>query len=723
LGALANNGGPTQTHALLFGSMAIDIGNPGFIATTLSDQRGLPFERVVGTVDIGAYEWQTVLGLNLTVDTNVDENDGDYSPGDLSLREAVGLANGSVGPDTITFDAAVFATPQTISLMLGEIEITEALAIDATALTDNVTVDALQNSRIFNITATNDDYTLAGLTLTGGRTIGNNGAFFSNSTFSGGAVRSVTTGSLTIDQSTISGNSTTGDFAIGGGIYAYGNLTLMGSMISGNSTTGSGSLGGGIGTGVLNGSGYVSLTNSTVIGNSTSNGMGGGIFAGTTVTLTSSTVNGNSTGDGDGGGISAGTVTLTSSTVSGNSTSNGNGGGISAGSVSLTNSTVSGNSVTGLFAGGGGIRSSGTVTLTGSTVTDNRAMAASFSVGGGIFSSAGSINITNSIVAGNSATSSSPDIEPGTSTFSVNYSLVGTSVTPNAGTSGNNVVTNTPQIGSLANNGGPTETHALLTGSLAIDAGDPAALPGVSMLPLLDQRGDSYGRVQNGRIDIGAFEVRETVSADFDSSGFITGYDFLLWQRGFGTAAPNATKSDGDADNDRDTDGSDLAVWEAQFGLPAPLVAAIGEQQAAGSLQEVVVSSNVAEQKRPMALAVRAATPLVAPSVVAVEETPTVVPAQLAAIAGWQMAVSPATVESPIPASIALQAAREQAFAQLTSPLPTHHDDVVDTGIAISRHLAGKHSMEAKPLWTESLLTESLWTGELFDELAAKRLF
>jgi hypothetical protein len=166
------------------------------------------------------------------------------------------------------------------------------------------------------------------------------------------------------------------------------------------------------------------------------------------------------------------------------------------------------------------------------------------------------------------------DINPGMGTFSVNYSLIGLGVTPDGGTSGNNMVTNNPLIGLLADNGGPTETHALLAGSPAIDTGDMAASPGICNVPLFDQRGDNYGRVQNGRIDIGAFEVRETLSADFDSSGFITGIDFLLWQLGFGTAAADATKLDGDGDNDRDTDGSDLDVWENQFGQPAPAVSA-----------------------------------------------------------------------------------------------------------------------------------------------------
>jgi hypothetical protein len=71
-----------------------------------------------------------------------------------------------------------------------------------------------------------------------------------------------------------------------------------------------------------------------------------------------------------------------------------------------------------------------------------------------------------------------------------------------------------------------------------------------------------------------------TPSADFDSDGDIDGSDFLVWQRGFGTPAPNAIKSDGDADNDEDVDRDDLSVWESQYGTtPQPLVVAIVSEQ------------------------------------------------------------------------------------------------------------------------------------------------
>src|SRR5206468_7597889 len=68
-----------------------------------------------------------------------------------------------------------------------------------------------------------------------------------------------------------------------------------------------------------------------------------------------------------------------------------------------------------------------------------------------------------------------------------------------------------PMLGPLQDNGGPTFTHALLSGSPAIDSGDPNFDPYAFNPPLLyDQRGDGFARVANDRIDTGAFETQPT---------------------------------------------------------------------------------------------------------------------------------------------------------------------------------------------------------------------
>ena len=77
---------------------------------------------------------------------------------------------------------------------------------------------------------------------------------------------------------------------------------------------------------------------------------------------------------------------------------------------------------------------------------------------------------------------------------------------------GDQINTN-PMLGPLQNNGGPTFTHALLTGSPAINAGDPGFTPP----PAYDQRGPGFDRVVNGRIDIGAFEAQTTPNAGFNT--------------------------------------------------------------------------------------------------------------------------------------------------------------------------------------------------------------
>ena len=400
IGPLSDNGGPTETHALLTGSLAIDGGDPAYdVVATPNDQRGAPFVRGAGLrVDIGSYERQTLDPSFFVVTTATDELD--YSNADVSLREAISRATGSVGADTITFDTALAGN--TITLGGTELQITEALAIDATALNDPVTIDANGESRVFNITATTGDFTLAGLILTGGLTTGDQNDDSENM-FNGGAVRSLSSGNLIFDQSTVTGNSTTGRYAEGGGVFTRGGITLTGSTVSGNSTTGYGADGGG-----LRSFGAITLTSSTVSGNSTVGDFatGGGLRSSYFVALTDSTVTGNSTSGDDaaGGGIFANnTVSLTGSTVSGNSTASiqAYGGGIySNGTVTVDGSTISGNSTVGSLADGGGIRTSGSVALTDSTVSDNSTLG-SIAEGGGIFAS-GSFAATNSIVSGNS---------------------------------------------------------------------------------------------------------------------------------------------------------------------------------------------------------------------------------------------------------------------------------------------------------------------------------
>lgn len=541
LDLLADNGGPTQTHAILFGSPAINAGDPAI--TEGFDQRGQTRVQV-GRVDIGAFESDfEAPSLYVTITSDTVASDGE-----TSLREAIEFANVKPSADTIAFDASVFTggTNSLVRLTGGELEVTDTLTIDGStgvdvtitgdADGDDVTVglnitdvaasfggtaggsdDLLDdNSRVLNFSSLTGDLSLESVTLTGGRTTGYVQYMFGpiDSTYFGGGIRFASSGSLSLSDSTLSGNSTSGDRARGGGIFTYrGDVSLTRSTLSGNSTSGFDARGGGVAT-VFGG---VSLTSSTLSDNSTSGTRagGGGINGGDgSVSLISSTLSGNSTSGSHayGGGIRtvSGSVSLTNTTLDGNSTSGfvANGGGIStrSGAVSLVSSTLSGNSTARSFADGGGIyRLSGSLSLMSSTLSGN---AASLGRGGGVYlsNSGSSFTIENSIIAGNRDRDGASDLAfrlSGTSSHTINHSLIG--VADNLGTIVGNIgnqlgALSAPidaLLGPLAFNGGPTKTHALLPDSPAINAGDD------NVIQVDDQR--DLARNVNG-VDIGAFE-------------------------------------------------------------------------------------------------------------------------------------------------------------------------------------------------------------------------
>jgi CSLREA domain-containing protein len=250
------------------------------------------------------------------------------------------------------------------------------------------------------------------------------------------------------------------------------------------------------GAGIAN-SGTLTLTNCTVTGNSAtgSGASGGGISNAGPLTLINSTVSGNSAPIGAGIANGHAQLTLTRSTVSGNTASD-VGGGIflHGGPVTITNSTISGNTS---GAQGGGIYNDDQLTLTNSTISGNTA-----TDGGGLFN-AFSATLLNTIVAGNTGTS--PDLaSSGFAALTASYSLIGSSaghsITTDPAT-GNKVGVD-PKLGALADNGGPTKTHALLAGSPAIDAATNTGCPAT------DQRGVTRPQPAGGVCDIGAFEAQ-----------------------------------------------------------------------------------------------------------------------------------------------------------------------------------------------------------------------
>ncbi len=396
LAPLADNGGPTLTHALLLGSPAINAGDPAFVAPPAFDQRGAPFARVLGgTIDIGAIEFAPLAVVNNTSDVD----DGDPLNGMTSLREAIALANAHPGGDLIEFDAAL--SGQTIALGGTELAITDAITIDASMLSNNVTINAGGQSRVLfiddpGVSDESFDVTLNGITFTGGRTTANSQH--------GGAIWSAQFGTLTLNDSIVTGNHTEGIGALGGGIRSSGDVVLNQSTVSENSTLGDDAAGGGI-----HSSRAVLLQESTVTGNSTagSNAYGGGFVADSTSTITESIISGNRTTgpNANGGGFvfDGGTVTLMESAVSGNRTEGAGslGGGVYAtGPLNLVDSTVDGNYTVAAGAHGGGIYSTFPLSISGSTISGNHTTGQS-ARGGAVFAKNGSLTIDESSVVGN----------------------------------------------------------------------------------------------------------------------------------------------------------------------------------------------------------------------------------------------------------------------------------------------------------------------------------
>ena len=264
--------------------------------------------------------------------------DGTGSPsGDLSLRQAVNLANVLGADETITFDSALFATPRTIALTQGQLDLSDTGAIQTiTAPAAGVTVSGGGISGVFQVDAS-VTATITGLTIIDG-----------NSSYGGGIDNA---GTLTVTNSTLADNSAG---ILGGGIDNAGTLTVAGSALSGNSAFQFG--------GSIYNSGTVTVTNSTLSGNSAE--YGAGIDNSGTVTVTNSTLAGNSVQDAGGGINNGGTVTLANTIVAGNTNPSGA-------------SDLSGTSASGSFnligtGGAGGLQNgvNGNIVLTSLTGLD-----------------------------------------------------------------------------------------------------------------------------------------------------------------------------------------------------------------------------------------------------------------------------------------------------------------------------------------------------------------
>ncbi|MGH8460479.1 MAG: choice-of-anchor Q domain-containing protein [Stenotrophobium sp.] len=491
--------------------------------------------------------------LNLTVNST-----GDFLgiAGVCTLRSAILAVNAGVASAQCPTSGSVASNTITIpSSVTGTITLNSALPTITAAVTLNgpgassLSISGNNRSQIFYI-GQNADTTISGLTLTNGGG-SNGGAIYSYSNLSlnncivtgsaahngGGVFVQGISGSavntLTLTNSTVSNNTASND---AGGLDVFGSLILTNSRVSGNTATS------GRGGGIRVLLGNATLTDSTLSGNTTA-ALGGGLYVEFgNLTMTDSTVSGN-TAHTYGGGLAlvsrgSSTFTVSNSTVSGNTARFNRGGGlfVANGTLAMSGSTVSGN--TGVYGGGGLYLKQANATLTNSTVSGNYGV----QYGGGLAFNAGSghttVTLTNSTVANNTASVGGDGVAGNQGTGSAVLNATNSIITGAAHnacntspiTSGsNNLITDTTcgtktlvnnsattlgalNLGPLGNNGGPTQTIALLPGSVAIDAGTSNGAPAT------DQRGAL--RPQGAGFDIGAYELGMLPPASFiDASG------------------------------------------------------------------------------------------------------------------------------------------------------------------------------------------------------------
>jgi len=359
-----------------------------------------------------------------------------------------------------------------------------------------------------------------------------NVTFTTNTASYGGGMYNYGSSSPTLTDVTFSGNTATND---GGGVYNNtSSPMLINVTFSSNSADSSGGRGGGMhnfessptltnvtfssnsahdGGGLFNNiNSNPTLTNVSFSGNSATY-WGGGINnqSNSNPNLTNVTFSCNSAGESGGGMLNVQShPTLTNVTFSSNSADYSGGMANSESSATLTNVTFFGNSATNYGGGMGNYYYSGTmthVTFSGNTAGIN---------GGGMKGERSNPTITNSIFWGNTPDQLDFVLVP--------FPIISYSVIEGGFTGGTNIITTDPLLGSLADNGGFTQTLALEAESSAIDTADPTSCPA------FDQRyyfrpidGDESGSAvcDMGAYEYGSYEVDFSLTVDVEGEGSV----------------------------------------------------------------------------------------------------------------------------------------------------------------------------------------------------------
>jgi len=440
-----------------------------------------------------------------------------------SLRSAIASA---ASGDTVVFDTGQMNC-STITLTSGEIEIdVDQLTVQG-PVASTLTIGGFHASRVFHVLGVNHGrhLTIDHLTIVNGKVLQS-----ADGILLGGCI--LTSGDLALSASTISGcevinQQASGGHAAGGGLAAY-TLHMQDSVVTNNQATGG--YGFTFGGGVFTQDETVIRT-STISNNKSASldflASGGGFasqafYSGSGgVQIVSSTISGNETDIGGGiimfYGASPRAIAIDHSTISGNKAHRYAGGIVFYDSPSqsitatIVDSTISGNRG---YAFVGGILNRAMLTVSNSTIAFNRAENEIFNTS--YHQAAGlctytAVTLQSSIIAKNTVgpTTGSDLNGPFGPVISGGHNLVMVTLADTAPLAG--TLTGDPMLAVLANNGGPTLTHALPSAGPAFGAGN-------NLLHLAsDQRGSGFARSTNGATDIGSFQTGDGI--------FFSGFD------------------------------------------------------------------------------------------------------------------------------------------------------------------------------------------------------
>jgi CSLREA domain-containing protein len=496
--------------------------------------------------------------VNNTADLD-DANPGDglceTAPGNAqcTLRAAVRESNALAGADTILLGSATYTLTlagNDSNAAAGDLDISDDLTIQGqgaglsiitlddnqitdgafTLLFDALTLRALTVRGAYSTSSGAAVYNFAGELHVEDSVLRDGQAYYGGAIFQTGAALTVLQNTQLISNTAVSGGAVfldegtatlTGVTAQGnhayehGGALAVDDAASLVALVDTQLISNTADLSGG-GAAVFTGGLF--LTRTLVTGGTAN--YGAGLFNTGALTVTTSTVSSNHANY-QGGGLyqtSPGVARLGASTFSGNTAATDGGGIYNGNGLVLFNTTLSGNRA---VSNGGGLHTwSGTVALYNVTIASNTADDDydGTGVGGGVRRTGGTVNLYNTLIGNNINRGSLPllntrDDCAGTLVSHGNNLLEETDGCTLSGIDSSDRLEEDPVLGALADNRGPTRTHALLPGSPAIDRGNSEICtgPGNPSTLSFDQRG--FPRYADGdgngfaRCDIGAFEL------------------------------------------------------------------------------------------------------------------------------------------------------------------------------------------------------------------------